>query len=521
MFLNIKCFFAKYKVPLFAGFITALSAHLFVLVNVLHNYDNIAALPVGYGTGITSGRWFLTVLGDFIGKVWGNYNISFFNGLITIGILLLTACLILDLFHVENVWTGAIWTSIFLCFPTVTSTLFFMYTAPYYALAVAMAVLAVWVTTKFPHGYFLSLLLQACSLGIYQAYYPMTATLFVLLLISKILEEGSSLNKIVRDGFLYLGYLAGGMLTYFGLLKLSLWYYGKELNNYKGVDSMGKLNLQELPALLTRTFIQFLKIPVKNYYGITSTPVLKYSVIFLGIFSVCAILFLLMINKQKWPIYLGTIGLCLIFPLAVNSIQIMCPNSGIYTLMIYAAVFIYFVPLLLLEKLEKRKLQANIRLLNPGGGISNAVKIVYGMVLFSYIWLSNGNYTAMYYMNRQTENYLTTVITRVQEAESFNESYPWILIGNNISDPNFQYSWSAYTPYLYGGNPTSLINAYSRDMFIRNFQGYFIPLADAETAERIQKMDFIKAMPCYPSDGSIQVYEDLIIIKMEEVEQGL
>ena len=191
--------------------------------------------------------------------------------------------------------------------------------------------------------------------------------MFVLLLISKILEEGSSLNKIVRDGFLYLGYLAGGMLTYFGLLKLSLWYYGKELNNYKGVDSMGKLNLQELPALLTRTFIQFLKIPVKNYYGITSTPVLKYSVIFLGIFSVCAILFLLMINKQKWPIYLGTIGLCLIFPLAVNSIQIMCPNSGIYTLMIYAAVFIYFVPLLLLEKLEKRKLQANIRLLNPGG----------------------------------------------------------------------------------------------------------------------------------------------------------
>lgn len=143
------------------------------------------------------------------------------------------------------------------------------------------------------------------------------------------------------------------------------------------------------------------------------------------------------------------------------------------------------------------------------------------MVLFSYIWLSNGNYTAMYYMNRQTENYLTTVITRVQETDHFNESYKWILIGKNISDPNFKYSWSAYTPYLYGGNPTSLINAYSRNTFIRNFQGYFIPLADAETAERIQKMDFIKAMPCYPSDGSIQVYEDLIIIKMEEVEQGL
>ena len=153
-----------------------------------------------------------------------------------------------------------------------------------------------------------------------------------------------------------------------------------------------------------------------------------------------------------------------------------------------------------------------------GGGIFTVVKIVYGMILASYIWLSNGNYTAMYYMNRQTENYLTTVITRVQETESFNESYPWIFIGNNITDPNFKYSWNSYTPYLYGGNTTSLINAYSRNTFIRNFQGYFIPLADAETVDRIQRMDFIKAMPCYPSDGSIRVYEELIIIKIEEVE---
>lgn len=121
-------------------------------------------------------------------------------------------------------------------------------------------------------------------------------------------------------------------------------------------------------------------------------------------------------------------------------------------------------------------------------------------------------------MNRQTENYLTMVITRVQETEHFNESFQWIFIGNNFSDPNFKYSWSAYTPYLYGGNTTSLINAYSRNSFIRNFQGYFIPLADAETVEEIKKMDFIKTMPCYPSDGCIKVYEDLIVIKIEELE---
>ena len=45
-----------------------------------------------------------------------------------------------------------------------------------------------------------------------------------------------------------------------------------------------------------------------------------------------------------------------------------------------------------------------------------------------------------------------------------------------------------------------------------------MPLADPETAERISKEDFVKKMPCYPSDGAIKVYEDLVIIKFEEVE---
>ena len=30
--------------------------HLFGLVNILHNYDDIAQQPRGYGTGISSGR---------------------------------------------------------------------------------------------------------------------------------------------------------------------------------------------------------------------------------------------------------------------------------------------------------------------------------------------------------------------------------------------------------------------------------------------------------------------------------
>lgn len=56
--------------------------HLFALVNVMSNLDDIAQQPYGYGTGISSGRWLLSLLGDFLGKLGWSYNLPFVNGLL-------------------------------------------------------------------------------------------------------------------------------------------------------------------------------------------------------------------------------------------------------------------------------------------------------------------------------------------------------------------------------------------------------------------------------------------------------
>lgn len=44
---------------------------MFVLTNALQNQDNIVRYLSGYGAGLTSGRCFLTLLGDYIKKVCG------------------------------------------------------------------------------------------------------------------------------------------------------------------------------------------------------------------------------------------------------------------------------------------------------------------------------------------------------------------------------------------------------------------------------------------------------------------
>jgi len=72
----------RMRVTMKAAVVCGLIAHLFALTNIVQNGDNV--IVNGYGAGIISGRWFLSVLGDFVGKVWGNYNLPFFNGILTI-----------------------------------------------------------------------------------------------------------------------------------------------------------------------------------------------------------------------------------------------------------------------------------------------------------------------------------------------------------------------------------------------------------------------------------------------------
>ncbi|MCI9048675.1 MAG: hypothetical protein HFG71_15780 [Hungatella sp.] len=90
------------KITCISSVIFAILAHLFVLTNVVHNHDSLAELPKGYGTGITSGRWMLAILGKIAGKFWGNYNLPFYNNILSIFILVIAACFVVLIFNIQR-----------------------------------------------------------------------------------------------------------------------------------------------------------------------------------------------------------------------------------------------------------------------------------------------------------------------------------------------------------------------------------------------------------------------------------
>ena len=100
--------------------------------------------------------------------------------------------------------------------------------------------------------------------------------------------------------------------------------------------------------------------PFEDYCGITSTPVLRFCVLILAIAAVGSLILLWRLKKEKTSKIMFCILLCLvIFPAAVNGIEILCFNAGyIYVLMVYGTVFIFLLPLLLLNLAENAFLKS-------------------------------------------------------------------------------------------------------------------------------------------------------------------
>ncbi len=494
-------------------------AHFYVLTNILQNHDSIAMAPKGYGTGITSGRWFLTVLGQFIGKLGGNYNLPYFNGIIAICLLTITACLIVDIFQLPDKY-GFLFGAVFVSFPTVTGTLFYMYTTIYYTLAILMAIMAVWCTEKFTFGFLAAIVLEACSLGIYQAYLPMTAALFVLLLIVKSLNEEQSIWDIVKGGAFYLFVLASGFILYYICLVNCLVRYRTSLSTYMNVNHMGRITLNDISGIIEKCYSNFYRLPFEDYCGITSTPVLRFCVLILAIAAVGSLILLWRLKKEKTSKIMFCILLCLvIFPAAVNGIEILCFNAGyIYVLMVYGTVFIFLLPLLLLNLAENAFLKSEQVWSSIKGKVfrlaKNMVVVVMIAVFISYAYLANVNYTALFYMNQQTTNYLSELVTQIKSVEGYQTSYQVAFIGDTIQDPSFGNPWESVPKYA--GNPNSLINEYSRDYYIINYLGSWYEPANQWKTQALKEHDIVKQMPCYPNSGSIKVLDNTIVVKLSD-----
>lgn len=494
-----------------AAFVCGICIHLYALVNNLYNCDDIAQQPKGYGTGITSGRWLLTLLGDFFDYWGGNYNLPLINGVLFLILLSISAALLVDVLGIQRKSSSMLIGALFTAFPTVTATMFFRYTAVYYGIGILCAVLAAWILRKGKIGFWLSALFTAFSLGIYQAYVPITIGVFVLLLIRMALEGKGSIQDILRKGVYYCAALAAGLLAYFLLLKVCLIVYNTNLSDYQGVGDMGKLSLPELPRLIKEAIYSVCMLPVKDYCGLSGMRGVKLVYFLIYGLSAVLILYFLATRVKNWKITIITGVLCFAFALAVNFIVVMCPESWIYTLMVFAFVLIPCLPLMLLECFPACEEQLYFQKI-----MKKSCIVVSLLLILCYGYEANINYTTLYFANRQVENYCSALVVQIRMTEGFTPDKEWAFIGK-IEDPMLHSYWEYETRY--GGNEFTqvLLRRYSLFYWIQCFVGYTPEFATEDKIAELCNNQIVQEMPCWPSEGSIKVIGDSVVVKFEDL----
>lgn len=529
---RLSAFFKKnHNIAFTAAFIAGLIIHIFGLVNTIHNYDDIAVLPAGFGSSINSGRWLLAALGGAFHLLFGSYNLPFFNGVLFLLIIAVCAGYLTVIFDVKSPKIAVLLGLILAAFPGTTTTLFFKYTAPYYGIAILLSILAakVLLESTRQRGFILAAVLTALALGIYQAYLPITVSILVISLLKKALnDENVSFKNIFFRGIYYCLSILVGILLYKVIVDASIYLcnvfadiiYAQApdatvtkfaLSDYQGINNMGNLSLTALPLLIWNTFKALILLPIQDHHGFAQTILLRAVYTVLGIITVFFITVMLCRKKRKAGNIIAVIMLCILYPIAINLIEVMCPDGFIYTLMVYSFFLVPCTPLLLAETFHSicgapPKIQTLLK-----KGVAVAVLVM----VFAYAHQANVNYSHMYYTTRQTENYMSSLVTQVRMTEGFDTDKKWAFVGD-ITDPLLNSRWKKVPTY--GGNVriNNLLNQYSRNNWIENYVGYSVSFASTEEIAKLKQTDTFKEMPCWPDEGSIKVIGDTVVVKFEK-----
>ena len=501
------------KDVLIAGIIVGILSHIYMMTNKLPNIDDYISL-FHYGSGYASGRWFLALLGNFMFKIDGTYSLPFFNGFIYILTLSLAIMIFLKPFCFENRWTKRILAGLFLSFPTVTATMGFMFTAPFYGVAVLFMAIAFYILVSYKYGFLISIVFICLSLGIYQAYWGLAAGFLLLYLMLLCMDkQGSNLNIVLLAIKSFVALLFGVMLYLF-VNQIMLSIQGVGMTEYQGLSEMGQFELSRIPEILSMAYGWFFGFTTENYLHITWYPYVRIVIAIGYVLTALSAVHVFIRNRKQIFKNLALLIFLAVFPLAVNSIYIMCSNASyVHSLMCYSVVLVFLIPFVFMDGIRKENIQGLV-----ASGVRYGYLFAVLVVIIFYIRFANIYYLNLELAFYETSHFMETLSARIQDADNYTIDKPICFYGSyretvnrNIWELRMVNNMTGTVDVGNVINAPLMRKAYSR-VYLGNT---FYELDDLSILNEYEQQ--IKEMPSYPNDGSIAVMEDVVVVKFSDV----
>lgn len=478
-----------------------LCTHLPIMLSDIPNHDGLASIYFDQNM-VVSGRWFLSIACGFSSY----YSLPWLIGLLAIGILAVTAVLLVEVLEIEKTSGGMLIAGVLVTFPVLTSTFAYVFTMDGYMLGVFLAVLSVYLVPKGKFGFVLGGIALAFSMGIYQAYLPIAILLCIYKVILVMLDKDDKKQKIKSTlDYLYMGII--GVVVYYVVMKIALLCQGKELGTYQGVQEKTGFSFGRI-AELYKDFAEFIltgKVLVNNLFSILAFVVIAG----VFVFTVLRLVLQKKLYKSAW-FYIVIVAMVFILPLATNVILLILPNVSYHTLMRYQYVVYLMVMIAFVQKFTSSKTKITSVIL-----CSAAV-----IMIFNYVVTDNIAYSNLEKKYEKTYAYCVRLADRMEQTEGYYQGIPIAMIGV-VSDK--EYPLTDVT-----GDVTSKLLGITGDMllytgenykaFFANYLGITINLIPIEDMTDIYNSKEYWEMDSFPARDSMKVVDGVLYIKTENKE---
>lgn len=494
-----------------AVFVCGFMAHGYFFTNKISYHDD-SRYYFGVGMTFGSGRWALGLIQKAMNKVgFLNYSSSWWNGGLCILLTAVCAVLLVELLQIRQKSYAVLLGALLIVFPAMASLFAYMFTAPYYMFAVLLMIVAVYTAVRYPYGYLPAIVIIAFSMGIYQTYFGVATSLFVLILLRDM--EDRSFAQNVMEAFKYLFTLLGGMLLYFLCNRVCIKIFRITLVEYQGINNMANVTMRSLIGSVKRAYLGFFQPIFQDLCGISSHRTIRF--LYLLIYIIAGGLVIKQLCKKEIELWnrIYFFVLCCMIPLSLNIIYVMSVSDKtvIHTLMIYPYLIGLLYPMVFLKK---ENLHHKI-----WKSISMLYCVVAALLSVYYMKLDNVAYLKADYQQQTAISYYTEVISQIKDLDGYNSKMPVLFYGTAGSkDESIPEQWQFDVVDLqgYGNNMHDFIAYYANKDFIELHCGY--TYQEPENRDSIISSMQFQEMPQYPCDGSIKIIDGVVVVKWSNIE---
>ena len=505
----------EYKTAFWTTFLITLLIHLYKFTNTLPNHDGVYNYYADQNI-LGSGRWALSLACG----ISSYYDLPWVNGLLSCLFMALTAVVIVAVFGMKNPVVIGLTGAILAASPATAETLFFLYTADGYMLAMLFAALGVYwsrIAEKRWYLWVLSGVLICIACGIYQAYVSFGLMLavgyFIDVLLKQKHEKADCLKWVLRQAIIYVAALA----AYYVIWKLMLKITGTEANNYQGISEVGKISVGLLVGGLKnaiRTFVLYFTQWNVFRYGFTLYSVLN--ILFLGVFAVGVVLSVWKsgVFRRKWA--LGLIVLCLIALIPFAGIWHFVSDSVVYRpLMLQSISLLFILTVVLFEEWS----------CHIG---KNAVCLFLILITANNALMTNISYYYMHQAYERSYAEALEMMIRIHEVEEEYDPDNMAILGTRWGEMYFE-----TTDPVTGGMPqegktyiltsnlesTILLDPEHVIRFMQNTFGLQGQLLDRDKRIDLYETEAVQEMGCWPENDCIAVIDGILVLKLSDINE--